>query len=52
LEQVKEQLSRTPYALPTLNIKNKPDSIFNYKYEDFEIVNYQAHAHIKGKVAV
>jgi len=52
LEQVKEQLSRTPYDLPTLNIKNKPDSIFNYKYEDFEIVNYQAHSHIKGAVAV
>ena len=52
LEQVKEQLSRTPYDLPTLNIKNKPDSIFNYKYEDFEIVNYQAHSHIKGVVAV
>lgn len=52
LEQVKEQLSRTPYALPTLKINRKPDTIFNYKYEDFEIVNYQAHSHIKGKVAV
>ena len=52
LEQVKEQLSREPLTLPTLNIKNKPDTIFNYKYEDFEIVNYQAHSHIKGVVAV
>lgn len=52
LEQVNLQLSREPLTLPTLNIKSKPDSIFNYKYEDFEIVNYQAHSHIKGKVAV
>lgn len=52
LEQVKEQLSRNPYDLPTLNINRKPDSIFNYKYEDFEIVNYQTYPHIKGVVAV
>lgn len=52
LEQVKEQLSRTPYDLPKLKINRKPDTIFNYKYEDFEIMNYQAHAHIKGVVAV
>jgi len=52
LEQVEEQLKRTPYDLPTLNIKRKPDSIFDYKYEDFEIVNYKAYPHIKGKVAV
>lgn len=52
LEQVQEQLSREPLTLPTLNIKIKPNSIFDYKYEDFEIVNYQAHAHIKGAVAI
>lgn len=52
LEQVNLQLSREPLTLPTLNIKRKPDSIFDYKYEDFEIVNYQAHSHIKGAVAV
>jgi thymidylate synthase len=52
LEQVKLQLSRTPYPLPTLLIKRKPDSIFAYQYEDFEIINYQAHPHIKGAVAV
>lgn len=52
LEQVQEQLSRKPYDLPELKINRKPDSIFNYKYEDFEIVNYQAYPHIKGVVAV
>lgn len=52
LEQVQEQLSRTPYDLPELKINRKPDSIFDYKYEDFEIVNYKAYPHIKGVVAV
>lgn len=52
LEQVKLQLTREPYELPKLIIKNKPESIFDYKYEDFEIQNYQAHPHIKGDVAV
>lgn len=52
LEQVQEQLSREPFNLPTLNFKTKPDSIFDYKYEDFEIVNYKAYPHIKGVVAV
>ena len=52
LEQVREQLNRTPYPLPRLIIKRKPDSIFDYQYEDFEFTNYQAHPHIKGQVAV
>ena len=52
LEQVNIQLSREPLTLPTLKINRKADTIFNYKYEDFEIVNYQAHPHIKGVVAV
>lgn len=51
-EQVAEQLSRTPYALPQLVIKRKPKSIFDYQFEDFEIQNYQSHPHIKGEVAV
>ncbi len=51
-EQVKLQLSREPMTPPTLNIKRKPDSIFDYAYEDFEIVNYQSHAAIKAPVAV
>jgi thymidylate synthase len=52
MEQVREQLSRTPYALPTLAIKRKPDSIFDYRFEDFEITGYQSHPHIKAPVAV
>ena len=51
-EQVKTQLSRTPGALPQLKIKRKPDSIFDYKFEDFEIVNYEAQAHIAAPIAV
>ncbi|MDP4360070.1 thymidylate synthase [Escherichia coli] len=52
LEQAKLQLTREPYPLPKLVIKRKPDSIFDYKYEDFELVNYQAHPHIAAPVAV
>jgi thymidylate synthase len=52
MDQVQEQLSRTPYPLPTLEIKRKPESIFDYRFEDFEIVGYQSHAHIKAPVAV
>ena len=51
-EQVKEQLTRSPLASPKLKILRKPDSIFDYKFEDFEIEGYEAHAHIKAPVAV
>ncbi|MCQ6560136.1 thymidylate synthase [Paenibacillus mendelii] len=52
IEQVKLQLAREPYPLPQLIIKRKPDSIFDYVYEDFEIVNYQHHPTIKADVAI
>lgn len=52
LEQVREQLSRQPYPLPQLKILRKPESLFDYQFEDFEIVNYQSHPHIKAPVAV
>jgi thymidylate synthase len=52
LEQVKLQLTREPFPLPTLTIKRKPDSIFDYRYEDFEIVNYQCHPSIKAPIAI
>jgi thymidylate synthase len=52
IEQAKLQITRDPYPLPKLVIKRKPDSIFDYKYEDFEIQNYQAHPHIKAPVAI
>ena len=52
LEQAKEQLTREPFPAPQLRIKRKPDSIFDYQCDDFEIVDYQAHPHIKAPVAV
>ena len=52
IEQVKLQLTREPYPLPQLIIKRKPDSIFDYKFEDFEIINYHAHPHIAAAIAV
>jgi thymidylate synthase len=51
-EQVETQLAREPLPLPKLQIKRKPESIFDYQYEDFEIVGYQSHAAIKAPVAV
>ncbi len=51
-EQVQLQLSRAPYPYPTLNIKRRPASLFEYAYEDFEVVDYQCHAAIKAPVAV
>lgn len=52
LEQVKLQLTRDPLELPQLEIKRKPDSIFDYKYEDFEITNYKSHPGIKAPIAI
>jgi thymidylate synthase len=52
LDQAREQLSREPYPLPKLSIKRRPPSIFDYQFEDFEIVGYQSHPHIKAPVAV
>ncbi len=51
-EQVDLQLSRAPYPYPKLHIKRKPDSIFSYEYEDFDMLDYQCHAAIKAPVAV
>ena len=51
-EQVKMQLARTPGALPKLVIKRKPDSIFDYQFDDFEIVDYVSQAHIAAPIAV
>ena len=52
LEQIEEQLSRTPFALPRLVMKREVKAIDEFRYEDFEIVNYQSHAHISAPVAV
>ena len=52
IDQAKLQLERTPFALPQLDIKQKPPSIFDYTFEDFEILNYRAHPSIKAPIAV
>lgn len=52
IEQAYLQLSREPFPLPQLVISRKPSSIFDYRFEDFEIVNYQAHPSIKAPIAV
>ncbi len=51
-EQVDLQLSRTPYPYPVLHLKRRPPSIFDYTYEDFEVLEYQHHPAIKAPVAV
>jgi thymidylate synthase len=52
VEQVTTQLAREPMPYPTLHIKRRPDSIFDYTYDDFEVVDYQHHPAIKAPVAV
>ena len=52
IEQAKEQLSRKPKALPQMKINPNIKDIFGFKYEDFELVNYEPHPHIKAAVSV
>ena len=52
LQQADLQLSRAPFPLPQLKILRKPPSLFDYTYEDFEIVDYRYHAAIKAPIAV
>ncbi len=52
LEQVNTQLAREPFPFPTLHLKRRPASLFDYDYEDFEVQGYQHHAAIKAPVAV
>ncbi|MHB8405568.1 MAG: thymidylate synthase [Gammaproteobacteria bacterium] len=52
LQQVDQQLSRKPHSLPQLVIKRRPPSLFDYKFEDFEIAGYQSHSAIKAPIAV
>lgn len=51
-EQARTQLTRAPLPLPALKINRRPDSIFDYRFEDFEILDYQAHPHIAAAVSV
>jgi len=52
IEQAKLQLSRQPLPLPQLNIRRKPASLFEYEFEDFEILKYESHPSIKAPIAV
>ena len=52
IDQVKLQLSRTPFPLPVMKINPEIKSIFDFRYEDFELTGYQSHPHIKGIIAV
>jgi thymidylate synthase len=52
IEQARLQLSRDPKPLPTMKINPAVKDIFSFKFEDFELINYEAHPHIKGVVAV
>ena len=52
IDQVKLQLIRDPYQLPQMKLNPERENIFDFKYDDFELVNYQAHPHIKGKISV
>lgn len=52
LDQVERQLTRDPLPLPTLAIRRRPDSISDYRFEDFEILGYECHPHIAAPVAV
>lgn len=52
IEQAQLQITRETYPLPQMKINPDVKSLFDFKYEDFELVNYQAHPHIKAKVAV
>jgi thymidylate synthase len=52
LDQVREQLSRNTLPLPKLHLKRKPASIFDYRFDDIEIIGYESHAAIKAPVAV
>ncbi len=52
ISQAKLQLQREPHALPTMQIMRKPDNLFEYQYEDFKLVDYQAHPHIKATISV
>ena len=52
LDQVATQLAREPLPLPTLRLQRRPPSIFDYRYDDFEIVGYESHAPIRAPVAV
>ncbi len=52
LEQVEMQLARVPYPLPRLIIRRRADTLFDYRFDEFEIADYQSHPAIKAPIAV
>jgi thymidylate synthase len=52
IEQMRTQLQRTPYPLPIMKLNPAVNNLFNFRYDDFELVGYKAHPHLKGKVSV
>ena len=52
LEQADEQLTRTPFTLPTIRLNPDVNDLFAFRYEDFELLDYQHHPHIKAPIAV
>ena len=52
LDQARLQLTRAPRVLPQLHVKRRPDSIFDYRFDDFEIVGYDPHPHIAAPIAI
>ena len=52
IEQVKLQLTREPYPLPQMKLNHEVNDIFEFTYEDFELIGYQSHPHIKGDISV
>lgn len=52
LEQTEDQLKREPYPLPQMLINQKVESIFDFKFDDFQLINYECHPHIKAPVAI
>jgi thymidylate synthase len=52
LAQADQQLTREPLPLPTLVIKRRPESLFDYRFEDFELIEYRSHDHIRAPVAI
>jgi len=52
MQQVDEQLSREPLAPPVMKINSEINSIFDFKYDDFELINYESHPSIKAPIAV
>ena len=52
LEQTETQLSRDPLPLPVMTLNPDVESIFDFKFEDFELIDYQSHPHIKAPIAI